>query len=145
MNYYFTKSNIDLIAAVAARDIEQSIALGRQFGFRFPLEYKVGFRLREPLPGRAFITIRIDDVRNEVQASYNMQKGEDFFRVLRMGCIQVVHTWAIQKGFAPKDNRTNFFADRAIEIGSGDTKNFEDGVWEEATRQMKTSVYKVIR
>jgi hypothetical protein len=145
MNYYFNETNIALLAAVVARDIEQSVALGRQFGFRFPKEYRVGFRLREPIPGRAFMTIRIDDVKHECQAFYDIRKGEDFFRTLRMACTHVVHTWAIQKGFAPSGERETFFADRIPNVLSKDRNNFEDMVWEEATRQMQTAVYKVIR
>jgi hypothetical protein len=58
---FFPPSNINLLSALVARVIAEMVTLGQTFGYRFPKEYDVGFKLVEDaaMDGGATMTIRI--------------------------------------------------------------------------------------
>jgi hypothetical protein len=105
---YVPDSNINLLAALAARCVEETVALGRAVGLQYPKAYDVGFRLKEHpnLDGRCEITIRLGTTRHTYQDRWNMrggQKGaETFMENLQRQASIAVHMWSNDNpSFAP--------------------------------------------
>lgn len=109
---HFPPQNVNLIAALAARNVEDTVALGRQFGMRYPKEYDVGFKLKEhpSFDGRCEITIRIGQTRHTYQDTWGVHDSKErakagaerFMENLQRQASIAVHKWADDNpAFAP--------------------------------------------
>lgn len=125
---YFPDSNINLLAALVARYVEETVAFGRQLGILYPKEYDVGFKLKEhPIhDGRCEITIRVGTTKVTSQARWNARGGEtaaaQFMETLSVLASNAVLTWSSDNpSFAPDE-----------ETAAKLLKHFDDPAWQKA-------------
>lgn len=62
-------------------------------GSKTGIAYAVGFKLKESAPGRADMTVRIDDVRRNFWAVYDLLDGSSFFEAVWREAADAVHVW----------------------------------------------------
>ena len=130
---FFDSHTLNILAQLAARMVEETVALGRQFGYRYPHEYDVGFRLRELPNLRALICLRVNDVPHAFEVDH--RDGDDFIMGIQRGASHLVHLWGERHDFAPSKEA----ASKVIEAMK--KNGFEDRVVEAAREQMKNATY----
>lgn len=129
---YFPPKNINLLSALVARVIAETVTLGRTFGYRFPEEYDVGFKLVEDAAqdGGATITIRIGQTKLTYHDRWH-GRGLDWLDFLQLRASAVVHRWADENpSYLPAPADVKRFVDKMADAG-----------WrEEAVQRSKTLV-----
>jgi hypothetical protein len=116
----FESHSIDVIAQIVARIVEDTVQLGRQFGFEYPMKYAVGFTLiepnRQPHPAEqiTLITLRIDDTKTTFDCPWTLRAdaGGEFFNTLQREASNLVHRWGDENPrFKPSRERARALAD----------------------------------
>lgn len=92
---FFTSDNINLLSVVVARQVEDVVALCRQFGVKLPAEYDVGLKIveHEACDGRCEITIRMDNARQTYKDRYDPYEPRIFFAGLQKQAENLVIHW----------------------------------------------------
>lgn len=127
---FFPPSNINLLSALVARVIAETVTLGQTFGYRFPKEYDVGFKLAEDaaMDGGATMTIRIDQTKLTYHDRWH-GRGSDWLAFLQLRASEVVHRWADENpAYLPKPEDAKRFLDKLADPGK----------YEEAIQRSKT-------
>jgi hypothetical protein len=129
---YFPPRNINLLSALVARVIAETVTLGRTFGYRFPAEYDVGFKLVEDVAqdGGATITIRVGQTKLTYHDRWH-GRGTDWLEFLQLRAYEAVHRWAAENpAYLPAPADVKRFVEK-----------MEDAGWrEEAIQRSKTLV-----
>jgi hypothetical protein len=94
---WFTPSTATVLAQLVARMVHETVEIGREFGYRYPAAYDVGFTLTEDdnVAGLCRCQVRVDDTRHRFVQQYAILDGGDAFtEALMRGASTCVHLWA---------------------------------------------------
>lgn len=105
---YFDAANKHLLSLVVAYTVEETVAIGRQFGIQFPREYDVGVRLDESAKrdGGCIVAIRVNETRRSYNMFYSWANSDAFFADLHRNAAETVNHWIRDNPTFTPDNAT---------------------------------------